>query len=38
MDKEKYLQELLKWIASDSLLVIDAKGDLRRIARLKSFV
>jgi hypothetical protein len=31
MDKEKYLQELLKWISSDSLLVIDRKGELRRI-------
>jgi hypothetical protein len=31
MDKEKYLQELLKWISSDSMLVIDDKGDLRRI-------
>ena len=31
MDKEKYLQELLKWISSDSLLVIDGSGDIRRI-------
>ena len=31
MDKEKYLQELLKWISSDSLLAIDGKGDIRRI-------
>ena len=31
MDKEKYLQELLKWISSDTLLVIDGKGDIRRI-------
>ena len=31
MDKEKYLQELLKWVSSDSLLVIDNKGALRRI-------
>jgi hypothetical protein len=26
MDKEMYLQELLKWISSDSLLVIDGSG------------
>lgn len=31
MDKEKYLNELLKWISSDSLLVIDGSGNLRRI-------
>ena len=31
MDKEKYLQELLKWVSSDSLLVIDKSGNLRRI-------
>jgi hypothetical protein len=31
MDKEKYLSELLKWISSDSLLVIDKSGNLRRI-------
>jgi len=31
MDKEKYLKELLKWISSDSLLVIDRKGNLRHI-------
>jgi len=31
MDKEKYLNELLKWISSDSLLVIDKSGNLRRI-------
>ena len=31
MDKEKYLKELLKWISSDSLLVIDKSGNLRRI-------
>jgi hypothetical protein len=31
MDKEMYLQELLKWISSDSLLVIDGSGDIRRI-------
>ena len=31
MDKEKYLQELLKWVSSDSLLVIDQEGNLRRL-------
>jgi hypothetical protein len=31
MDNEKYLHELLKWISSDSLLVIDGSGDIRRI-------
>jgi hypothetical protein len=31
MDKEKYLKELLKWVSSDSLLVIDKEGVLRRI-------
>jgi hypothetical protein len=31
MSKEEYLKELLKWISSDSILVIDKKGDLRRI-------
>jgi hypothetical protein len=31
MDREKYLQELLKWVSSDSLLVIDQRGQLRRI-------
>ena len=31
MDKEKYLQELLKWVSSDSLFVIDKSGNLRRI-------
>ena len=31
MDRDKYLQELLKWVSSDSLLVIDNKGALRRI-------
>ena len=29
--EEKYLNELLKWIQSDSLLVIDKSGRLRRI-------
>ena len=31
MDKEKYLQELLKWVSSYSLLVIDGSGNLRRL-------
>ena len=31
MDKEKYLKELLKWISSDSLLVMDKSGNLRRL-------
>jgi len=31
MDKEKYLLELLNWVSSDSLLVIDRSGNLRRL-------
>jgi hypothetical protein len=31
MSKEEYLKELLKWVSSDSLLVIDGLGNLRRI-------
>jgi hypothetical protein len=31
MNKEKYLQELLKWISSDSLLVVVKSGNLRRL-------
>jgi hypothetical protein len=31
MDKEKYLEELLKWRSSDSLLVIDKVVNLRRL-------
>ena len=31
MDKEKYIKELLKWVTEDSLLVIDEKGQLKRI-------
>lgn len=31
MSKEEYIQELLKWVSSDSLLVIDKSGRLRRI-------
>lgn len=31
MDNEKYLLELLRWVSSDSLFVIDKKGNLGRI-------
>ena len=31
MSKEEILKKLLKWVSSDSLLVIDKKGALRRI-------
>jgi hypothetical protein len=31
MSKEEYLKELLKLVSSDSILVIDNQGDLRRI-------
>jgi len=31
MSNENYLRELLNWVSSDSLLVIDKKGLLRRI-------
>lgn len=31
MDKELYLQDLLKWVSSDSLLVIDLSGKLQRL-------
>ena len=31
MSKEELLKELLKWVNSDSILVIDKKGLLRRI-------
>jgi hypothetical protein len=31
MSKEEYLNELLRWVSSDSLLVVDSNGDLRRI-------
>ena len=31
MSKEEYLKELLNWISSDSLLVIDKSGSLRRV-------
>jgi hypothetical protein len=31
MSKEEYIKELLKWVSSDSLLIIDKKGLLRCI-------
>jgi len=31
MSKEEFLKELLKWVSSDSILVIDKKDLLRRI-------
>jgi hypothetical protein len=31
MSKEEYLKELLKWISTDNMLVIDKSGKLRRI-------
>lgn len=31
MSKEEIIKELLKWVSSDSLLVIDKNGLLRRI-------
>jgi len=31
MSKEEYLNELLRWVSSDSILVIDKNGLLRRI-------
>ena len=31
MSNEEFLKELLKWVNSDSILVIDKKGLLRRI-------
>jgi hypothetical protein len=31
MSNEEYLKELLKWVSSDSLLVIDKSGTLRRL-------
>jgi hypothetical protein len=31
MSKEEYLKELLKWVSSESLLVIDKSGVLRRL-------
>jgi hypothetical protein len=31
MSKEEYLKEILKWVSSDSMLVIDRLGNLRRV-------
>ena len=31
MSKKEYLEELLKWVSSDSILVIDKNGKIRRI-------
>ena len=31
MSSEEYLKELLKWISSDSILIVDKSGSLRRI-------
>ncbi len=31
MSRDEYLHELLKWVSSDSLLVLDKNGTLRRI-------
>jgi len=31
MSKEEYLREILKWVSSDSILVIDKNDVLRRI-------
>ena len=31
MSKEEYLKELLNWVSTDSMLVIDKSGKLRRI-------
>lgn len=31
MSKEEYLKELLKWVSTEELLVIDRNGILRRI-------
>jgi len=31
MSNEEYLKELLKWVSTDSILIIDKKGLLRRI-------
>jgi hypothetical protein len=31
MSKKEYLEEILKWVSSDSMLVIDKGGQLRRI-------
>ena len=31
MDNVKYLEELLKWVSSDSMLVVDGKGKIKRL-------
>ena len=31
MSREEYLKELLKWVSSDSLYVLDKSGKLRRV-------
>jgi hypothetical protein len=31
MSKEEYIKELLRWVSSESLLVIDQKGQIRRL-------
>jgi hypothetical protein len=31
MSREEYLKDLLKWVSSDNLLVIDKSGKLRRV-------
>jgi len=31
MSREEYIQELLKWVSPDSILVIDKSGKLRRV-------
>ena len=31
MSKEEYLKELINWISSDNMLVIDKSGKLRRV-------
>jgi hypothetical protein len=31
MSREEYIQELLKWVSSESILVIDRSGKLKRV-------
>jgi len=31
MSKEEYLKEILKWVSSESLLIIDKTGRLRKL-------
>ena len=31
MSREEYIQELLKWVSSDSILIVDSSGKLRRV-------